>query len=154
MKVWTVLDVNDCETEQCSFGTCADRVDSFSCSCNPGYTGVRCDTGNKAFALLYLLNILYTEALGLSQHYCPVNSHWPLQDNMKLWESLNLIYFLCLMLIAWSYFFQTWNPFHPLHSWSLVSRFITSSICPLHSLFNLCHTGNAVFWEWRMRRPP
>lgn len=36
-------DIDDCWKEPCSFGSCEDRVNDFVCTCDPGYTGKRCD---------------------------------------------------------------------------------------------------------------
>ena len=32
-----ISDVNECETDICSHG-CVDTIDSYFCTCNPGYT--------------------------------------------------------------------------------------------------------------------
>ena len=37
--------VDDCSPNPCSYGTCTDQVNGFSCSCDSGYTGETCDQG-------------------------------------------------------------------------------------------------------------
>ena len=40
------LDIDDCESGPCqNVGTCIDGVNSYTCTCNPGYTGHDCETG-------------------------------------------------------------------------------------------------------------
>jgi hypothetical protein len=36
-------------------GTCVDGVNGFSCSCNAGYSGLQCQTGESSFACLHRL---------------------------------------------------------------------------------------------------
>ena len=37
--------VDDCSPNPCSYGTCTDQVNGFSCTCDSGYTGETCDQG-------------------------------------------------------------------------------------------------------------
>ena len=38
--------IDDCEPNSCEHGgTCTDGVDSYTCECADGYTGVNCETG-------------------------------------------------------------------------------------------------------------
>ncbi|XP_020615254.1 fibropellin-3-like [Orbicella faveolata] len=39
------LDINECASNPClNDGTCTDRVNGFTCSCVPGFSGNRCET--------------------------------------------------------------------------------------------------------------
>ena len=42
-----LLDIDDCESVPCeNGGTCEDGVNSYNCTCMPGFTGHDCGTGN------------------------------------------------------------------------------------------------------------
>ena len=44
------VDVDECQGQSCSLhGTCVDGVNSYTCNCDPGYTGADCETGERAF---------------------------------------------------------------------------------------------------------
>ena len=39
-------DINDCSPDPCeNGGICSDGVNTFTCTCDPGYTGPTCGTG-------------------------------------------------------------------------------------------------------------
>ena len=33
------IDVDDCKSNPCDYGTCIDKINGFECTCKPGYTG-------------------------------------------------------------------------------------------------------------------
>ena len=40
------LDINECISNPClNGGNCTDQVNGFTCSCVPGFSGTRCETG-------------------------------------------------------------------------------------------------------------
>ena len=66
-------DIDDCVNNNCSSGgSCIDGINNFTCKCNPGFTGDRCQTGvsvscyQHSFILLPLSLILFSFALFLS----------------------------------------------------------------------------------------
>lgn len=38
------MDVNECDPDPCHYGSCKDGVATFTCVCQPGYTGHHCET--------------------------------------------------------------------------------------------------------------
>lgn len=38
------IDINECYSNPCHYGTCRDGLASFTCQCRPGYTGRLCET--------------------------------------------------------------------------------------------------------------
>jgi len=45
------LDINECESDPCQHdGSCIDRINSYTCTCFTGYTGLHCEEG-KSFIL-------------------------------------------------------------------------------------------------------
>lgn len=38
------IDINECYSDPCHYGTCKDGLASFTCYCRPGYTGRLCET--------------------------------------------------------------------------------------------------------------
>ena len=40
-------DINDCLPNPCVHGNCADGVDNYTCTCEPGWTGVNCSISNN-----------------------------------------------------------------------------------------------------------
>ena len=46
-------DINECSSNPCLNGaTCIDQVNGYSCNCQPGYQGVRCQTSKLSFQIL------------------------------------------------------------------------------------------------------
>lgn len=47
--LFCVLDIDECASDPCmNNGTCVDKVASWSCACQPGYTGLQCQIGKTA----------------------------------------------------------------------------------------------------------
>ena len=38
-------DIDDCADMPCLNGECVDGIAAFQCICNPGFTGMRCESG-------------------------------------------------------------------------------------------------------------
>lgn len=52
-------EINECLSQPCmNGGTCRDRVASYLCECEDGFSGQRCQTGNTLQYLLFILNYL------------------------------------------------------------------------------------------------
>ena len=44
-------DIDECVSAPCqNGGTCTDQVNSYTCHCPPGYTGLQCQTGKICFS--------------------------------------------------------------------------------------------------------
>ena len=67
-----ILDIDDCFPDPClNGGTCIDGINTYTCQCSDGYSGVNCGGGEQAlhtsdFKKLYTINIL-TKIQHLSQ---------------------------------------------------------------------------------------
>ena len=51
------IDIDDCDSYPCVNGDCVDGLNSYTCDCYSGYTGVTCETGEIIFCLHRLLNL-------------------------------------------------------------------------------------------------
>ena len=40
-----ITDIYECSSDPCSYGNCKDGVNSYSCSCEAGFTGLLCNAG-------------------------------------------------------------------------------------------------------------
>ena len=49
--MYFLIDIDDCSDSPCTNGTCTDLVADFSCTCDAGYTGKRCDIGKSIIKL-------------------------------------------------------------------------------------------------------
>ena len=51
-----VKDINDCEPDPCTHGSCIDGVNSYMCACDQGYIGANCNEGTLMFhSFLFVL---------------------------------------------------------------------------------------------------
>ena len=42
-----LIDINDCADNPCINGKCTDGIDSYECTCEPGYQGQNCEESKK-----------------------------------------------------------------------------------------------------------
>jgi hypothetical protein len=45
--LYCTIDIDDCLPSPCQHGTCQDLHNGYKCTCNHGYTGTDCETGNR-----------------------------------------------------------------------------------------------------------
>ena len=46
LSYWYFSDMDDCASQPCKYGaTCVDGVNSYTCSCTPGFSGTNCTVG-------------------------------------------------------------------------------------------------------------
>ena len=85
LKCTFVTDIDDCSPNPCDNGaTCTDLVNSYSCTCVPGYTGHDCQTGTSLSILVkYIWDVIKSFRIlslyGKSQtnNSCTIHC-WPL----------------------------------------------------------------------------
>lgn len=49
---YQVSDIGECVSSPCVHGTCTDQLNSYTCQCQPGYTGTNCDIGKVNFIFI------------------------------------------------------------------------------------------------------
>ena len=63
----TLADIDDCSPGVCkNGGTCRDGVNSYTCSCAPGYTGPNCN--NSEYIVFYYLSVNSLSDIQSSNH--------------------------------------------------------------------------------------
>ena len=51
-----MTEIDECEPNPCEHGgTCTDGVNSYTCECADGYTGVICETGMTIYIQTYII---------------------------------------------------------------------------------------------------
>ena len=55
---FALSDNDECASSPCFNGKCIDGVDSYTCNCNPRYSGLQCEFG-ESLALLTLAAVLF-----------------------------------------------------------------------------------------------
>ena len=59
--IFSCLDIDNCASWPCNnVGRCIDEIDSFTCQCFPGFTGVQCETSKLLVSDLLLLTTLFS----------------------------------------------------------------------------------------------
>ena len=54
--MFTFTDIDECVGNECVHGSCVDRVNEYSCDCQPGYTGTHCETSESNLMLPIFLS--------------------------------------------------------------------------------------------------
>lgn len=45
--LFSILEINECASHPCQHGTCTDGFNKYTCVCEPGFSGVNCETSNN-----------------------------------------------------------------------------------------------------------
>lgn len=53
-NIFKISDLDECFSSPCVHGVCTNRLYSYTCDCQPGYTGTNCETGKIEFSSLLL----------------------------------------------------------------------------------------------------
>ena len=65
-----LTDINECDPNPCqNEGTCVDGIDSYTCTCVAGYTGINCETSEytlkrydkNKYSFVFAVKILFEE---------------------------------------------------------------------------------------------
>ena len=89
-----ITDNNECSSDPCIYGNCKDGVNSYSCSCEAGFTGVLCDAGTcymlKHITLIIKENVIVNFLILLFIINCKINVRLDTWSNTYIW-TLNQI---------------------------------------------------------------
>lgn len=63
-----VADIDNCQSSPCFNGACVDGVNSYTCQCHSGFSGARCEQGEKycVLELLGMTDVLHSSQMMLS----------------------------------------------------------------------------------------
>ena len=54
-----ISDIDECHSSPCqNKATCNDKVNEYSCTCPPGYTGIHCETGIYTYYMVILIHCI------------------------------------------------------------------------------------------------
>ena len=62
---YNTKDINDCEPIPCMHGSCADGFNSYTCTCDPGYSETNCNKGTIFYSFTLLICLLGLAVLTL-----------------------------------------------------------------------------------------
>ncbi len=113
--IWTILfclfiELKECGSNPCQSGNCTDLVNAFECTCEPGYTGLVCETGKYSYLYRYVLVYFTQESTLLANAVClsrihgiyiqiPFNTiNCQLQKLLKSWN-YNYVILTCFPLL-------------------------------------------------------
>ena len=69
LSYYPITDIDECQPVPCVHGNCIDDINSYSCSCEIGYTGDNCEIGKYNHELLYYVCRLNIKQLAMKKQY-------------------------------------------------------------------------------------